>query len=65
MQSVCNNEIFTASADFDEKMILKFILEKKEWECVGWTDMAQDRVKWWALVKKVTNIGFRRSWRHI
>jgi hypothetical protein len=30
MQSVCNNGLFTASADFDEKMILKLTLEKKK-----------------------------------
>jgi len=62
---VCNNELFTASADFDEKMILKLILEKKECESVDWTDLAQDRVKWWALVKTVMNIGFHRRWRHL
>jgi len=65
MQSVCNNELFTASADFDEKVILKLILEKKEWESVDWTDLALDRVKWRAFVKMVMNVGFHRRWRHL
>jgi hypothetical protein len=65
MQSVCNNELFTASADFDEKVILQLILENKEWDSVDWTDLAQDRVKWRVLVKTVMNIRFHRRWRHL
>jgi hypothetical protein len=61
---VCNTELFTASADFDE-VILKLLLEKTEWESVDWTDLAQDRVKWRALVKTVMNVGFHRRWIHL
>ena len=65
MVFLIHTELFTDSADFDEKVILILILEKKEWESVDWTGVAQDRVKWRALVKMVMNTGFHRRWRHL
>jgi len=38
----------------DGKIILKYILKK--WDgAMDWIDLAQDRDRWWALVKVVMN----------
>jgi len=34
----------------------KMDLQKVEWGGIGWTDLAQDREKWWALVNVAMNL---------
>ena len=36
-------------------------LNKIGWERVGWTDLAQGRGKWWALVNVVINLRVPRN----
>jgi hypothetical protein len=43
--------------DVDGRIILKLTFKKyDEGEGVDWTDLAQDRDKWWALVNTVMNL---------
>jgi len=35
---------------------IEFYLQEVEWERMDWTDLAQDRDKWWAIVKAVMNL---------
>ena len=39
----------------DWKIILKLMVEI-EWKGVDWTDLAQGKVRWWALVHTAPNI---------
>jgi hypothetical protein len=34
---------------------IKMDLRDIEWDGMDWTDLAQDRDKWWALVNRVMN----------
>jgi hypothetical protein len=36
--------------------MLKWILREKGWGCMDWTDLAQDRDQWRALVNMARNI---------
>jgi hypothetical protein len=38
------------------KKILELIFRKSVWESVTWTDMAEDRYKWRAVVKEVMSL---------
>jgi hypothetical protein len=31
-------------------------IQEVGWECMDWIDLAEDRVRWWALVNAVMNL---------
>jgi hypothetical protein len=35
---------------------IKMDLREREWDCMDWTDLAQDRDQWKTLVKTVMNL---------
>jgi hypothetical protein len=42
--------------DVDGRIILRYIFRKWDGWVWDWTDVVQDRDKWWALVNKVMNL---------
>jgi hypothetical protein len=40
----------------DWKILLKWIFKKRDEGCVDWIDLAEDRGRWWAVVKVEMNL---------